>query len=338
MDFKRELMIFGDAEGSITRFNARTRQTRAIQVRRNAEIKRIRFTPAHDSLLISVQFTDCVDVLDASSVTLDVVCTLKSENTKIKIIDSCWFGPDRLLVQFSNHTLRVFNITPGSKSCSYFSATRSINLFTSVSNAEFSNDEFDETGLIKFKNTLLSLFEREGASQIDEKGVSLPVGQLNSCLAAFLKHESTKTSKLQRFCDISAYFNSKSFETRFWSLLLYEENHVINNVVRQSPLLMSAKDFREVQKDVLKIYHERCELSKLVKSNVLTRDLYLINELDHVFNLLIDTEPRDDDYAFNMIKAGLITTFKNASLDTSARTSLKLIGTNLIAHGKLFGA
>lgn len=327
MDFKRELMIFGDAEGSITRFNARTRQTRAIQVRRNTEIKRIRFTPARDSLLISVQFADCVDVLDASSVTLDVVCTLKSENPKLKIVDSCWTGNDRLLVHFSNNTLRLFNVTQagGSKT------SRPVNLFTSVSNSEW-GDELDETSVIKIKNNLLSLFER--GSSIEE---SKSVVSLNTCLFEFIKKEAAKMSKLEKLCDISSYFNPKSFETKFWSLLLYEESRIVNNVVRQIPLLMSLSDFREAQKDVLKVYHEKCDLSENVRSSVLTRDLYLINDLDTAFNLLIETEPRDDHYAYNLIKAGLITTYKNASIDTSTRTSLKLIGTNLIAHGKLFG-
>lgn len=325
MDFKRELMIFGDSEGSITRFNARTRQTRAIQVRRNSEIKRIRFTPARESLLISVQFADCVDILDASSVTLDVVCTLKPENSKLKIVDSCWFGADRLLVQFTNHTLRIFNVANSLKS-----TTRSINLFTSISKS-INGDDLDEIGVIKLKNKLMSLFEQ------NENNKPIGIPSMNSCLELFLHNEAAKPSKLERLADLSAYFNSKSFETKFWSLMLYEETKRVNNVVRQTPLLLSLSDFREVQKDVLRVYLEKCELTESVKSSVLTRDLYLTNELDAVFNLLIETEPRDDNYAYNLIKAGLITTFKNASIDTTTRTSLKLIGTNLIAHGKLFG-
>lgn len=289
MDFKRELMIFGDSEGNLTRFNARTRQTRSILVRRNAEIRKIRFSPARESLLISVQFPESVDILDASSVTLDVVCSLKCENSKTKILDSCWFGPDRVLVQFSNHTLRVFQVGPSSK------PNRVVNLFTSVLNSECGEEGLDENAVINLKNSILDLSEDSGLAS------SVP-SNLSTQLKDYIKNQMAGTSKLDKLASLSSYFNPRSFETKFWNLLLYQKNHVLNNVVKQSPLLMNLTDFREVQKEALRVYREKCDLSENVKTSVLTRDLFLINELDSVFNLLIETEPKDDHYSYNLIK------------------------------------
>lgn len=286
MDFKRELMIFGDSDGSITRFNARTKQTRSIQIRRSSEIRKIRFSPAKESLLIIVQFVDCVEVLDASSTTLDITASLKSENSKLKVFDSFWVSPDKILIHFSNHTMRVYNITNSS-------TKPSANLFASVFK---SNDDINENLLIKFKNSLFEMIENK------ENSAEFSNPKLNSFLTCLLEKEMFEASKLEKLSVLSTYFNPRSFETKFWSLLLYKTNKVLNNVVRQNSLLMDFEDFREQQKETLRIYRDKCNLNENVKTSVLVRDLFLINELDSVFNLLIETEAKDDNYSYNLIK------------------------------------
>lgn len=286
MDFKRELMIFGDSDGSITRFNARTKQTRSIQIRRSSEIKKIRFSPAKESLLIIVQFVDCVEVLDASSTTLDITASLKSENSKLKVFDSFWVSPDKILIHFSNHTMRVYNITNSS-------TKPSANLFASVFK---SNDDINENLLIKFKNNLFEMIENK------ENSAEILNPKLNSFLTCLLEKEMLEASQLEKLSVLSTYFNPRSFETKFWSLLLYKTNKVLNNIVRQNSLLMDFEDFREQQKETLRIYRDKCNLNENVKASVLVRDLFLINELDSVFNLLIETEAKDDNYSYNLIK------------------------------------
>jgi hypothetical protein len=320
MDFKRDLLIFGDTDGTITRFNARSKQTRAILVRRNSEIRKIKFSPGKESLLIAVQFPESVDILDASSNTLEIVSTLRSENSKLKILDSCWSSPDKVLVQFNNSTIKIFQINSAIKLAK---PTESINLFTSVLRSNNKNpiNQMDENSLIKLKTALFELLDTYTySSEIEydqvlkeflenlngiNKNFNLSTENLNSGLIYMLKNEfaqASRVSKLEKFALLSSYFNHNSFETKFWSLLSYQNTNIQNNVVKQNILLLSASDFRINQHELLKTYREKYELNENVKISVLARDLLLFNELDLVFNLLIETEPKDENYSYNLTK------------------------------------
>lgn len=65
-------------------------------------------------------------------------------------------------------------------------------------------------------------------------------------------------------------------------------------------------------------------------------DAYIaLRQSDRAVQLLLDTDPNDDAYALNCIKACLISTMQKQSNETSKNTVTKLVATNLIANGKV---
>lgn len=69
----------------------------------------------------------------------------------------------------------------------------------------------------------------------------------------------------------------------------------------------------------------------------LVYELILCDKKESAFNVLIDANNKNDknsDYFVNSFKACFIASLKNQSLNSEAKTQIKLVATNLIANGK----
>ena len=132
------------------------------------------------------------------------------------------------------------------------------------------------------------------------------------------------------------------WEQRFWRLTeyyLYEYGSTSVTSTRPSPLvpsyelLLDGKTFEQVQL-------ERT-IRRDIKSNSSASLAYCIDsyialkQIDRAIQLLLDSDPSDDAYALNCIKACLISSMQKQSNETSKNTVTKLVATNLIANGKV---
>lgn len=146
------------------------------------------------------------------------------------------------------------------------------------------------------------------------------------------------TSTIDRCLFIAKLFND-SWEQNFWRLTeyyLYEYGSSIPNTNRPLPLLptydllLDCKTFEQIQL-------ERT-IRRDIKSSSLNQciDSYIaLQQIDRAVQLLLDTDPSDDTYAINSIKACLISSMHKQPNEASKNTVTKLVATNLIANGKV---
>lgn len=99
-------------------------------------------------------------------------------------------------------------------------------------------------------------------------------------------------------------------------------------------LLLDAKTFEQMQLERTIRRDIKCTSSAATINNCI--DSYIaLKQIDRAVQLLLDTDPADDTYALNSIKACLISAMQKQPLETSNNTVTKLVATNLIANGKV---
>ncbi|CAF4462621.1 unnamed protein product, partial [Rotaria sp. Silwood2] len=147
---------------------------------------------------------------------------------------------------------------------------------------------------------------------------------------------------IDRCLFIARLFND-SWEQYFWRLTeyyLYEYGIIDENSNRQLSLLSSydllldSKTFEQIQLERT----IRRDIKSLASSSSINHciDSYIVlKQIDRAVQLLLDTDPNDDTYALNCIKACLISSMQKQSNETSKNTVTKLVATNLIANGKV---
>jgi hypothetical protein len=149
------------------------------------------------------------------------------------------------------------------------------------------------------------------------------------------------TSSIDRCLFIANLFNDP-WEQRFWRLTeyyLYEYGSTTEHSTRPLPLLPSydllldSKTFEQMQ---LERTIRRDIKSSTSSSLTYCIDSYIaLKQIDRAIQLLLDSDPNDDTYALNCIKACLISSMQKQSNETSKNTVTKLVATNLIANGKV---
>lgn len=149
----------------------------------------------------------------------------------------------------------------------------------------------------------------------------------------------TMTSTIDRCVFIANLFND-SWERRFWRLTEYYLRLSSSSTVNLSPLsssydlLLDKNAFEQVQLDRT-IRRDIKSSSSSSLSHCI--DSYIaLQQIDRAVQLLLDSDPNDESYALNCIKACLISSMqKQTNNETSQNTVTKLVATNLIANGKV---
>ena len=155
----------------------------------------------------------------------------------------------------------------------------------------------------------------------------------------------------------SLIYSDCKFEHKFWQILRnYLKNCLLSSVNEENEDYKFASSLPNLEGDLLlydtclfrinefkylKLYEQKRVNSAQNKN--LINDLLLANQLDKVFNLLLETESTNSNYLNDYLKACLVNSMKlNELLDkkseiavTNLKSSIKLISTNLIANGKI---
>ncbi len=149
-------------------------------------------------------------------------------------------------------------------------------------------------------------------------------------------------STIDRCLFVASLFNDP-WEQRFWRLTeyyLYQYSSLGENSSRPSSLLPSYELLLDCQT------FEQLQLERTIRRDIKCTsstnslsfciDSYIaLKQIDRAVQLLLDTDPNDDIYALNSIKACLISSMQKQSTDASRNTVIKLVATNLIANGKV---
>ncbi|CAF0779231.1 unnamed protein product [Brachionus calyciflorus] len=314
VDLKKDLVLFGDMDGGLSRWNIKTKNLKTIHQKRGLEIKKVKFAPGKENMLLLVQFNETLHIIDVTN--LYIFSEFKS---KVKILDSYWCSSDKVLVYFSDLSIRVYdvNFTQAAEiGPNLFKSSQETNLFKIKSNM------FEKLK----KNKQLNEFEKD-----ENDNFKILINKLNLDLK----------DKIDQYASLSAFLNLNSFETRFWCLFSYlldkNENLPMRKfrlLLKHNSMLLNSKEYRASEIELMNFYKEKLETNQQLI--YILKDFLLSNQLDAAFNFLMDTESTSDAFTNNLTKACLISSLKNSNENSQTKTSIKLVATNLIANGKIY--
>lgn len=132
------------------------------------------------------------------------------------------------------------------------------------------------------------------------------------------------------------------WEQRFWRLTeyyLHEYSSSTKSPTRSLSLLPSYDLLLDCQT------YEQIQLERTIRRDIKCSsssslsfciDSYIaLRQIDRAVQLLLDTDPSDETYALNSIKACLISSMQKQPTEIAKNTVTKLVATNLIANGKV---
>ncbi|CAF0755920.1 unnamed protein product [Rotaria sordida] len=331
---KGDYLLSGDIDGVIQIFNIKLKQSKTFNTRRSP-IRKVRFAPGKGNFRAFILFNDGVDIWDIRD--RDRISTLKYPRDTIQVTDGEWASSDKIILACSDHCLRIYemNLVDSSSSLefqtiqqstfySYLLPARHANLLKHL--LCITNGSLDDL-IKKCEDTNLNGILEKELSKIDIKS----------------KNYLTNTnSTIDRCLFIANLFND-SWEQYFWRLTeyyLYEYGTIIENsnrplsLLSSYDLLLDSKTFEQIQLERT-IRRDIKSLSSSSSINHCIDSYIALKQIDRAVQLLLDTDPNNDTYALNSIKACLISSMHKQPNEISKNTVTKLVATNLIANGKV---
>lgn len=330
---KGDYLLSGDVDGIIQVFNIKQKQTKSFNTRRNP-VRKVRFAPGKGNYRAFVLFNDGVDIWDIRD--RDRISTLKYPRDTIQVTDGDWVSSDKIVLACSDHCLRIYemNLTDCSSSLEfqtiqqatlppYLLPARQANLLKHL--LCVTNGSIDELINKCEDSSLKSLLEKDLAR-----------------LDAESKNYLSKTNSPIDRCLYLADLYNDPWEQHFWRLVqfyLYEYGSPTdtssrpNSLLPSYELLLDCKTFEQLQ---LERTVRRDIKSSTSSSLAYCIDSYIaLQQIDRAVQLLLDSDPTDDTYTLNSIKACLISSMQKQPTEIAKNTVTKLVATNLIANGKV---
>lgn len=285
IDLKKDFIIFGDLEGNLSRWNCRTKYLKAICYKRGMEIKKIKFAPGKENMLLLVHYNELIQIYDMNN--LDLFSEFRS---KIKILDSNWCSPDKLYIQFSDFCVKVFDVNFNINFD--YNQLMAPNLF---------NLEQKETNLFKLKTLIFDCLYR---NKLEELSQDLNFSKLMDIFKTNL--QSCNQNLIDRYAYTSALINVNGFETKFWTLFSYlcetqksSDQRKFRKLLGHNSLMVNSSEFRSKEIDMLHLYRDKIESQQI---NSVLKEFIMSNELDSAFNFLMESDPVNENYTNNLIK------------------------------------
>ncbi len=328
---KKYLILFGDQDGNIIKWDVKTKVSKILPFKQRGEIKKLKFAPGKENLLLLIFFSDIIEIVEANS--FENVSSFKSatslattlSGTKVKIIDCDWCSSDKIIVLFSDSIIRIFDLNFKQQS-NLINCIPSLSRFT---DEQISSKNIDADEIRAFKNFFMeaidngsnevvfkekeqdailnSYFMTNKSSQLILRDLIKNLNdQFSKLFEKILSNNSEKENctkeficeKAVSFCIVSNYFNFGSFESKFWTIFC---DSLDKKFVPDSKFMCEKIEFKKNEYQKLKFYRDKQHLIT-TKNNKLVQDLIFCNELDLVFNILIETEPQAESYLDNYMK------------------------------------
>jgi hypothetical protein len=325
MAIKKDLIIFGDMEGNLVKWDVKTKTSKFLNYKR--EIKKIKFAPGKENLFLLVHLIESLEIIDITNMDTFSSFKFSLQQSKSKVVDCDWCCSDRIVCFFSDNTLKIFDIN--FKQTPNINTTSDCNPFTQMPSILVSNRTkslTNESSYILFKNffykTIQSIDDFDNfdlthlKEQIFNSEISLNKLLNDNLLNIIQKAKDLKLNDIQNDKSVlykkiysyllySLYFNTSHFETNFWSLLLHvldQDDSFSNLLFKKHSILFKRDLFRLNEYQLFKIYKEKQDPKVLNKNNLLIKYLLLANELDYVFNLLLESEFQSEHYMNDYLK------------------------------------
>ena len=321
MALKKELIIFGDVDGTMIKWDIKNKQSHNYPLKKG-EAKKVKFAPGKENLLLLMQFADSIDIIEAN--TFESISSLKIAHlgSKFKLVDTDWCSSDKILCLFSDGGIKIFDLN-FKQPFNYINCIPSFSL-NSKSLPKLINSE----EILAFKSLIYNVIDQTDGRNYESllKELSLKcfnqnkssqsllndlVRDLNKHFFDWLFSKMNKTeasandqvySKINAYSLFNGYFNARGFEMKFWTLFSYYLNTGLDfsNKLNKFTLMSNSFDYRKNEYKKLKFYKEKQNI--LAKDSEFIKDLVLCNELDLVFHTLMETDPQNENYLNNYLK------------------------------------
>ncbi|CAF4332847.1 unnamed protein product [Rotaria socialis] len=332
---KGDYLLSCDVEGILKIFNIKLKQSKTFNTKRSS-IRKVRFAPGKGNFRAFVLFNDGVDIWDVRD--RDRISTLKFPRDTIQVTDGDWASSDKIILACSDHCLRIYEMSLVDSSSSLeFQTIPQSTLYPYVIPGRHAN-------LLKH---LLCINNGSIDALIAKCEDANLQGLLEKELAKLDAHSRTyltnTSSTIDRCLFVANLFNDP-WEQSFWRLTEYylyaygtlneNSNHSSLPLLSTYDLLLDAKTFEQIQLERT-IRRDIKSVSSSVSINQCIDSYIALQQIDRAVQLLLDTDPADDTYAINCIKACLISSMQKQANETPKNTVTKLVATNLIANGKV---
>ena len=310
---KKDVVIFGDTEGNLTKWNAKDKHS-SLMAKKHSSIKKLKFAPGKENMLLLVFYGDQLEIFEMSN--FDQVSSFKP-NAKLEIVDADWCSSDKLMVQFSNGIIQIFNINFNQTydDSKYLPSLSSVKSLPNSYSDFVKNMQSFKKFIFEFSNAMcddLSIGYESFVHLVDKfydhnDKLKETLKKMNPCLIDLIFNKMkalTMTNaalKATSLAHLSLYFGFSGFETSFWTLFAYSLDPKsfdpkFFDIIRKNSTILELNEFRQNEYALLKWRSEKN------KNNRLFSDLLLCNENDLVFNFLLETDAQNPDYLNNYMK------------------------------------
>ncbi|EDV20115.1 uncharacterized protein TRIADDRAFT_10380, partial [Trichoplax adhaerens] len=350
MVWKNDLIIMGDTDGSLIVWDLKARLSRVVQSHRGS-IRRLRISPGKGNLKVVLLFNDGVDIWDA--LRRECLHSLKISKGGLQIIDVDWAASDKVVALYEDGCLRILDATlntatspiPSNEILPY----TSFNAYLIAPKVSFlikqllQHQPWNKTYGFKSPIEAIETNDNDLADVVMQQLSLLPNG-----LTDYVENAPFGTA--QR-CLITAKLFGDQSEIEFWTLALHylRKAHVNDDVDTSAKLsdssncsldasldtcydlLRNRKIFRKDQLE--RAFLHDAKRTSYAQTNKCECNLILLGQVDRAIKLLLETNPSDENYYADSLRACLTATICTSG---AAQSTVKLVATNLIANGRLY--
>ncbi|KAK6635197.1 hypothetical protein RUM44_000448 [Polyplax serrata] len=369
--FKADHLVQGDADGLLSIWDMRSGQTRRYPTSRSC-IKKLRFAPGKGNMKLLVLYQDGVDVIDLKGVIssagpsgFEKIGQLKCPRDMVKVLDIDWAASDKPILYTQDGCLRIMDMD----------LLKSSSPLTDYvfQDPVFCPALLPSEVAYKVRERLCwqpadipyttDLTLEHGFTENQVALINAQLGMVDEDRLECLKKPRFKTAER---CLVVAQLFGDEREIDLWTVALYylqiskakasavgDSASIKSEESLPSPVALDCKKFNNYANiipldtcyDILQdcYTYQRLQLERVAlhesrrtdhehTKRVIQQQL-LLGQSDRAVQLLLETDVDNSDYYADSIKACLIATVQSSEVSQS---TIKLVATNLIAHGKIW--
>ncbi|KAJ8316897.1 hypothetical protein KUTeg_004801 [Tegillarca granosa] len=328
--WKGDNILFGDVDGQLCVWDLRSKTSRTLSTHRGW-IKKIRFAPGRGNLKFSILYVDGVDIWDIKEGKPELVSSLKSPREITKILDTDWCGSDRPVLATVDCCIHVSDLTlkkyvspiedkdlSGPVFCPHLVPSRGSLLMKYMLQHQPWNEQYqtkldslreEDKSVQEIVNSQMELIDRlfGDESEGDMYIPPLPGYKEANDLVVLDNPEDGETQKEV----IKELFKDPSLE-------------------RCYDTVCDSHSFQKYELDRVALHDSKRATYEHTKK--CAENYIMLGQTDRAVQLLLETEPDNDSYYTDSLRACLVASIRSSGVSQS---TIKLVATNLIANGKL---
>lgn len=362
--FKAEQIVQGDADGLLSVWDLRVRQARRHSTSRGC-IRKMRFAPGKGNLKLLVLYNDGVDIIDPKGKGgFERLAQLKCPRDMVKVLDVDWAASDKPILLTQDGCLRVMDMGLSTSSSPIVDYEFQDPVYCPALLPSEVAFRLRERLSWQPSDTpyTIELTTDHGFTENQLALILEQLSMVNEERLECLKNPAMKTAER---CLIVAQLFGDQIEIDFWTVAMYYlqvSKAKVNNkdLVSEksegslsSPVLLDCKKFNHYPHltpldtcyDILQdaYTYQRLQLERVAlhesrrgdydHTKRVIQQLLLLGQSDRAVQLLLETDLNNPEYYTDAIKACLVATVQSTG---AAQSTIKLVATNLIAHGTIW--